>query len=74
MISINHAAGVEEMPVKGALRFRHTYEGQPNVVNQGLGVLVGLVRTPQQWLQKVSVAVEPHVGMPPNLVDAQIVE
>ena len=62
------------MPVGVALRLRHTYEGQPTVVNQGLGVLLGLVRTPQQWLQKVSVAVEPHVGMPLNLVDAQIVE
>ena len=62
------------MPLGGAAGFRYTYEGQQDVLTGGVGVLVGLVRTPQQWLQKVSVAVEPHVGMPPNLVDAQIVE
>ena len=47
LISINHAAGVEEMPVGVALRLTHTYKGQPNVVNQGLGVLLGLLRPPQ---------------------------
>ena len=51
------------MPVGVALRLRHTYEGQPNVVNQGLGVLVGLVRLLKVVSQKVSAAVEPRVTM-----------
>ena len=60
------------MPLGGAAGFRYTYEGQQNVLTGGVGVLVGLVRTPQQWTQKVSVAVEPHLGMMSSLVHAQI--
>ena len=50
------------MPLGGAAGFRYTYEGQQDVLTGGVVVLVGLVRTPQQWTQKVSVAVEPHLG------------
>jgi hypothetical protein len=45
-ISINHEAVVQAMPVQAASRFRHTYEGQQNVVDQGLRTLLGLLRPP----------------------------
>ena len=73
-MKINQEADAAQMPVEVALRLRHTYEGQPNAVNQGLGVLLGLLRPPQQWPHKAFVAVEPHLGMLPNLVHSQIVE
>ena len=42
---------------------RHTYEGQQNVLNGGVGVALGALRLLKVVSQKVSTAFEPHITM-----------
>ena len=62
-ISINHEAGVDEMPVGVALRLTHTDERQQNVLNGGVSVMWGVLHLLKVVSQKVSTAFEPHITM-----------
>ena len=72
LISINHEEGVEATHLGGAAGFRHTYEGQQNVLNGGVRVLVGLGRMLQQRAQKGFRCSEPrerHAAQPGTCSD-----
>ena len=62
-ISINHEAGVDEMPVGVALRLTHTDDRQQNVLNGGVSVMWGVLHLLKVVSQKVSTAFDPHITM-----------